>query len=78
MIDIDAPNCVVINEMGIPGMPGATYLPGRELCLGAVLLEDWQRRGFVRLIGERAAAEKPAPEKKKRKRAIKTNKAVTV
>ncbi len=64
-------NCVVLREFVVPG---GVYRPGMELGLNAVLLEDWVRRGFVRLIGEEAAAKKP---KRKRGKGGKFVKAVT-
>lgn len=57
-------NCVTIKNFEVPG---CIYYPGMELCLGAVLLEDWVKRGFVR------------PKKKRRKkRTVKTNTAITI
>ena len=38
-------NCIVLREFCVPG---GAYYPGRKLALGAVLREDWVRRGLVR------------------------------
>lgn len=61
-------NCVVLKEFNVPG---GTYRPGRELGLNAVLLEEWVRSGFVRLIGEEAAAKKPKRTRNKSGRFVK-------
>jgi len=67
-------NCVTIKNFEVPG---CIYYPGTELNLGAALLEDWVRRGFVKLLV--AEPEEQKPKKQSRKRhSVKANTAVTI
>ena len=65
-------NCVVLKEFNVPG---GTYYPGRELSLGAVLLEKWVLHGFVELLTDEKP--KPKPKPKRKRRTVKANTAVT-
>lgn len=72
-------NCVVCREFNVSG---GTYYLGRELCLGAVLLEDWVRRGFVKLLVADVVDAEYVPDKPKKQprknRTVKTNTAIKI